>query len=211
MAFTAAAFLPPPHEEAHALARRIQESGAGAVIVLADQRPEWFRMVLGEGEDRVLPGEGNGWMAGISAPGLSRHEGPSGLPPLRRAPALVAPLLVEGRFRIGRRPVHLLGARIPAGGAAPLRTAVATLLERIAEEAEVDALLLVAVALEDPDDGPELDALVGEYLLGVDRCGEPLVPPSGFRIYRAPAALSECSFARALEGGGILLGLSTNG
>lgn len=210
MAFTAAAFL-PAHDDTPDLARWIRGSGAGIMVVLADRPAEWFGVVLGDQENRVLPERRGGWQGGIAAPGLSRREGRSDLPPLRAPPALAAPLLVEGRFRVGRRPVHLLGARIPSGGGDPLRSAVRALLERIAEESGADALVLVAVALEDPADGPELDLLVGEYLLGTDRCADPLPPPPGLRFYRAPVALSECSFARALEGGGILLGLSTSG
>jgi hypothetical protein len=209
--FTAAAFVPLPGEDAAALAGRIAHSAAGVTIVLADRETEWFRTALGEGENRILPSGIGGWKGGISAPALDPPDDPSGVPALRGPSPLTPPLLAEGRFRMGRRPVHVLGARIPAADDEALRGAAAALLARIAEESGSDTVVLLAVALEDPSDGEELDALFREYLLGPERCREARSPPPGLRLYRAPAALSECAFARTLDGTGILLGLATTG
>lgn len=205
--FSVAALLVAGDEDQELVAERLARLEADLSVVLAPHPADWFHSVVGPGG--IIP-EGDGsFGVGVTAPGVGEPSAPA-LPPLRSPGPVVPPILVEGRFTVGRRPLHLLAARVEdeEGGVEATATAV---LQRLGDEAPPDAVVLVVVVLVDPSDGPLLDRLVGEYLLGPESCGVPTMPPSTLRLYRAPVALVDCLRATTGEGESVRLELITTG
>lgn len=209
---TVTAILAPPGAGATAIAARLPPQTPALDIVLADEDEAWFRAALGHSAPTTVAGIGTTGGAGIAARGLREPREPGELPPLRVPPPLAPPLRAEAHHRLGSRRIYLLVAEVPAGGQEEVREAATLILARIASEAPGDALVLLVVKVEESDRAGELDRLVGEYLLGPGSCSVPGPSLPRLRLYRAPAALSTCLRADAVqEMEGVVLRLSTRG